>query len=75
MSNYLCDSISEAGDTGRLGPFPITFTLQSPPREIVSEYISPVRVQFTYLGLSDRTCYFTMFFIMAITSVCDLIDV
>ena len=75
MSNYLCDSISESGGTGRWGPFPITFALQSPPQEIVPEDISSVRVQFTYLTLSDRTCYFTMFFIIAITSVCDLNDV
>ena len=65
MSDYLCDSILELGSTGRWGPDPITFALQSPLQEIVPEDISSVRVQFTYLTLSDRTCYFTMIFSMS----------
>ena len=61
-----------SGGTGRWGPFPKTFALQPPPQEIMPEDNSSVRFQFTYITLSDKTCYFTMFFIMAITSVCDL---
>ena len=72
MSNYLCDSISESGGTNKWGPFPVTYALRSPSQEIVPEDISSVRVQFTYLTLSGRKCYFTMFFI---TSVCILSDV